>query len=317
MTKTLFFIPAILLLLTVLCLVSCENQEALEIKFEQNKFVPETTEEVKFKVIDFLSHTTAPTTVSLRSEYEDKEVNEGFWTLEAAANYISNVNLDNDLVEKITYTLNIDNKIEGGIIMMDGPDMTTKFNDLQTLINDSAVNLSQVPKVVDAKLVSANSVQTKIDFKVLFGPPPNTSPETSGCDWASSTDINAVGDIISQCISDNIPEYDFLFDVIDLTTEDFEQFPLPSCFFDLYQNVMLFRDGYEPFSEVEMEEYYIQSMAFIDCAINNVELGDGLASVHGNLMPITFLTQSRPGVINLGAEFTFEILILARVIPFG
>jgi len=295
-------------------MISCENQEEIKIKFEQKKFIPSTTEEVNYRVKDFLSHTSATTQTNgaLRTVYDDKEVNEGFWTLEAAANYISNVNLDNKLETTITYTLNIDNKVDNGVIMMDGPDMTVKFDDLQALIDASATDLSKVAKIVDAQLVSANDQQTVINFRVLFGANP---PPPEDCEWDPSTQMPIAGELISGCISENLPQYHYYSDVRDYRAGETSEFQ--NCFFDHFYNIALFRETYDPFPSEEMDQYYDEIMNFINCAIIQLEPNDGSIHMHSPLTPIRVFLPSQGGMWNwLGTEFNFDELILGRVVAY-
>jgi len=221
--------------------------------------------------------------------------------------------LDNELETTITYTLNIDNKIADGVIMMDGPNMTAKFDDLQALIDASASDLTQVAKIVDAQLVSANDQQTVINFRVLFGT--NNPPPPAECEWTPSTAMPIAGEIISGCITENLPQQHFYSDVRDY--REGETIDFQNCFFDHFNNIAMFRETFAPFPSEEMDQYYDETIAFINCAIDQLEPNDGSVHIHGPLTPIAVFIPSRPGIWWIGTEFPFDQLTVGRVVAYN
>lgn len=314
-----YFLPSFLLLLGIFCFTSCENhEEQLSVEFKKADFFPETAEEINNRVKEFLNHTTSTQSdIVLRSGYEDKEVNEGFWTLETAANYLSNASSNTKINTIVTYNLNISNKVVDGIIKMDGGDMTIKFDDLQDLINTSSSNLGQEAKVVDAKLISANNLQTVISFDVLFG---DLTPLFE-CDWDPITSRGIAGELISGCIWDmyNIGEVDdFYYTGIFDAEEISDQFS--SCYYDYANNIAIFRQSTNSFTPADMDEYLLRNFDFMNCALDQLDIPypfPGIPVEGLELRPVQdYFMPSKIGFLAPGTEFHLEQLRFGRRIAY-
>ncbi len=200
---------------------------------------------------------------------------------------------------------------------MDGGDMTIKFDDLQDLINTSSSNLNQQAKVVDAKLISVNDLQTVISFDVLFG----DLTLLSGCNWAPSTSRFIAGELISGCIFDlyDIGEvddfyYTGIFDAAAISSQ------FSSCFYDHSSNITLFRQSTNSFSSAEMDEYLNLNIDFINCALEQLDIPypfPGIPVEALELRPVQdYFMPSRESIFNVGTEFTLDQLRFGRRIAY-
>ena len=167
-----------------MALFSCSKEATIEPNFVEKSFFVENPETATIKVLEFLSHTDL-TETTLRSNFPDTEVNEGLWTLEAAGNYLENVNLalKSDVINN--HTLSIININDNGILKMSGVDMTDKFNQLQAIIAAEEQVIGETAKIVDFEIQAISNQQTDLIVGVVYGVPP--PPDVEGCEeWPAS-----------------------------------------------------------------------------------------------------------------------------------
>ncbi len=181
----------------MLAIVSCGEEETTvtPIFIEKPVFI-ENPETATAKVLEFLNHTDI-SEITLRNDFSDTEVNEGLWTLEAASNYVDNVNITLETDSTINYSLVISNVVDNGIINMSGVDMVDKFNQLQTSIEAEEAASGRTAKIVDFEINAISDQQSDLEVGVVFGGQENVD----GCeDWPASESIYFAGDHLDPCI---------------------------------------------------------------------------------------------------------------------
>lgn len=192
-----YLLTYFLLIFALLAIYSCGKDDvtAAPIFTEKPIFI-ENHELATAKVKEFLNHTDI-SEITLRSEFPDTEVNEGLWTLEAASNYVDNVNIVQKTDTIIDYDLTIVNLVDGEVVKMSGVDMVDKFNQLQASITAEEAASGKTAKIVDFKFNAVSDQQSDLEVGVVFGVQENVD----GCeDWPASESIFFAGDHLNPCI---------------------------------------------------------------------------------------------------------------------
>ena len=207
-------------------LFSCGKEEAIDPIFVEKEFFIENPETATARVLDFLSYTDL-TETTLRSDYPDTEVNEGLWTLEAAGNYVDNVNLALKSDITINYNLSISNVTDNGILKMSGVDMTDKFNQLQASILTEESN-GRVAKIVDFEIGSISNQQTDLVIGIVYAGPDNgNNPEDiSGCQpWPESVNVWEAHTPLTACLLSGVDNF-LWFQTVQISNES----QITSCY---------------------------------------------------------------------------------------
>lgn len=138
-------------------------------------------DKVKSKTLDFLSKTkTGNASLTNSISYRNCSIEEGIWTMEAAANYLTNINLigvNSDVIFKQSLSLkNISVNNETHII---GSEMTTKFDDFFNALNQYELSNNVTAKLVDFRIVSSNKNDTEVEIHAILGKEVDEIEETS------------------------------------------------------------------------------------------------------------------------------------------
>ncbi len=190
----------------MLAIGSCGEEETTitPIFIEKPVFI-ESDKVATAKVLEFLNYTDIGE-ITLRNDFSDTEVNEGLWTLEAASNYVDNVNISLKKDTIISYGLVISNVVNNGIINMSGVDMVDKFNQLQANINVEEVSSGRTAKLIDFKFNAVSDQQSDLEIGVVFGGQENVD----GCeDWPTSESIFFAGDHLNPCILSALDNFEW------------------------------------------------------------------------------------------------------------
>lgn len=92
---------------------SCSKPSDSQVNFKVEKFQPQSIEQIKSLVQDFRNALPSLNNPTLRNNYQDTEVNQGLWILEATSNSIYNQNLQTHLIdEENLYNMEIENLIK-------------------------------------------------------------------------------------------------------------------------------------------------------------------------------------------------------------
>lgn len=146
--------------------VSTETDMALQIK----EYYPSEEVDVTEKVLGFFNHTkTHNPEASFKMEFEDMEVNEAMWTLEAASNYLVNKNLkyrrdlnDNEISFKIILSIENNKQILG-------KKLVEEFERLHYEINRICSSKGRIPQLIDYRLSKASNDEVTFNITVLIG----------------------------------------------------------------------------------------------------------------------------------------------------
>ncbi len=161
--------------------VAQEIPESLLSVYElQNDFNPPGEAWVRANVAQFLDAVPADE-VAGRTTFEDTEVHEARWIMEAAGNYVYNVNAQSGEITTFQeYTLNVTNTTDAsGELQMEGSAMTTAFASLQNSINQDAAQIGKAPALVDIELQQADGQASTIKAKVGYV---KSAVPVGGCD---------------------------------------------------------------------------------------------------------------------------------------
>ena len=240
-----------------MAIFSCGKEATIEPVFVEKPFF-KTSEKATASVIEFLNYTDF-TETTLRSDFPDTEVNEGIWLLEASANYVDNVNLSYESDVTINYNLSIVNIIDNGIIKMSGADMTSKFDQLQSIISTEEQTNGRTAKIVDFELQSVSNQQTDLNIGVVYGNPP--PPNIVGCEeWPASEYVEDAGETLEKCVlvgTNNYAWYQSISIIGDSNMSDCTEFG----------SVVLYNfDGIDIIPD-DFDEAYTTCQDFITCKL--------------------------------------------------
>ncbi|HMQ47708.1 MAG TPA: hypothetical protein PKA00_09505 [Saprospiraceae bacterium] len=116
-----------------------------------------------------------------REVFEDTEVNEGKWLLEASGNYVKNPFLQHRVDEIKSLTKEIVNVTDAnGQLMMSGNGMVQAFNETYAQISNWENQLQSPATMMDVNMVSLDANKTIVKFDVVFERAAAAAPATSG-----------------------------------------------------------------------------------------------------------------------------------------
>lgn len=148
---------------------SCNKEEVVQIqKFENVEYYSTNP---KKEVLDFLKTTKYnpfPNT-KLLEDYSDRELNEAKWILEAASNYLVNVNLDKKFSSKEEFTLSFNLFEENDQLKIEGSELSDKFDLLLQELYELEFNKNENVKIVDFELIEVSGLISDIKVTVYFG----------------------------------------------------------------------------------------------------------------------------------------------------
>jgi hypothetical protein len=143
------------------------KKESTPFTFTEKPYQPESVETIKAKVATFVSRTTSLT--SERDPFPNTEVNEAKWDMEAAANFLYNDNLgENVITETQTFAITIPNVIEGNVLKMVGSEMTAKFQEMVDQIEAVEAQTGKVGVMADLKFEQVTASASEVSIVVAF-----------------------------------------------------------------------------------------------------------------------------------------------------
>ncbi|MFK8044563.1 MAG: hypothetical protein AB8B72_03655 [Crocinitomicaceae bacterium] len=166
-------------------------------------FMPASESEADNLVQNVLDNTTAgnPDFTAYANSEADPLVEEGVWMMEAAANYLTNVNFETTSADEThQFNISVDNYVDGGIIKMNDADLYAKFDAFMVSVNSYANESERLPRLVDFKVVNVSNSLTTLQAYVVYGEdilPSVTFPTTNG-------DIYTVRDELESKITQTI-----------------------------------------------------------------------------------------------------------------
>ena len=259
-------------------LFSCGKEEATEPTFVEKEFFIDNPETATARVLDFLSYTDL-TETTLRSDYPDTEVNEGLWTLEAAGNYVDNVNLSYKSDVTINYNLSVENVNDNGVLKMSGADMTDRFNELQASIAAEEQTNGRVAKIVDFKLESVSNQQSELVVGVVYAGPGNgDSPENiDGCEeWPESENIWTAHIPLTACLLANVDNF-IWFQTVQISNIS----QIESCYNEFTRGNFVYEVDGTTVEPDEFDEAYDYTLTMVNCIASDL-YGNAPNSSHVN-----------------------------------
>lgn len=183
---------------------SCQEEASMpEFVFEEKPWHPQDEAEARAKVLHFLDKTSYGQNALIgRENFEDTEVNEGKWLLEAGLNYVKNANLQNVEITRLqTYPLTIANTVLNEVLLMQGTEMTLAFDQLLTAISLEEGQSGEEAVMADITIEITNAAETKMSANIAYAraaaPPPNllTWGQAAGQIFLGvATELNPVGE---------------------------------------------------------------------------------------------------------------------------
>ena len=150
---------------------SCQKETKPKIPLVNEFFAPKDMN-IKQEIYHFLVNANRLPQASAKNNttpiLSDKEPNEGAWLMEAAINVERYGNLNKDVVETKTYTIDVSNKIlPDGLVKMDAADIIIKYNALISAIIQDETN-QKVANLIDLQVIEIKTDYTKIEVNVNF-----------------------------------------------------------------------------------------------------------------------------------------------------
>lgn len=157
-----YFIFVLLVALVIGCQDNFAPRDLPE--FVAKKYHPLDENTAKEKVMSFLA--AVKKTNPLRTSFDDTEINEGQWIMEATGNFQWNANLDSSVIVTVReYEMTIDN-VPGTPLKLSGTDMTEKFADLEEEM-EGEISFGTSVAAIDVVIKDAESLQTHFTVRAV------------------------------------------------------------------------------------------------------------------------------------------------------
>ncbi|MFT4973507.1 MAG: hypothetical protein ACI9JY_002716 [Saprospiraceae bacterium] len=182
---------------------SCSKETTTsEFTFDKKEFVVSDADEATYLVQNFLAAVPYQNAAESRTTFSDTDINEGRWLLEASGNYEKNANFEGNTRSEIrSYTIEVDNVSNNGVVELDGADLTTEFAGMLATAEADRQG-SELVAGFDVKITETTATKTKFNVNTIFviEPPydcagvPNNEP-----DPIITTNINTVASSTLAC----------------------------------------------------------------------------------------------------------------------
>jgi hypothetical protein len=164
-------ISAYVLVMAIAAPYACKKdfaeQEGFIKPFVAKPFVPVNMGDAKAKVKAFVA--TLNSSGHQRDSYENMEINEAKWVLEASGNFLWNQYfIDRIIHDVVEFPMEVANVVDGSEVKMSGSSMTAAFDLLIDSINTKISTSSQQAGGIDIVIDTVTSISSKLKAKVVI-----------------------------------------------------------------------------------------------------------------------------------------------------